>query len=130
MNMDIITTAKPILAEYISTNLDICGGKPCILGTRIRVQDIYSFHEGLGMSVDKIIETWPYLNHAQVHAALAYAWEHRDEILALLKRAEDLNEQLQAQQPSLLEKTLVRLRERSANCIHAQCAFSKEEQQN
>jgi uncharacterized protein (DUF433 family) len=32
------------------------------------------------MTPDEIVEAYPHLTLAQVHAALAYYWEHRDEI--------------------------------------------------
>lgn len=105
---------RPLVADYVSKDPAILGGKPCIKGTRIRVQDIYVFHEAQGMSVDQIIAGWPHLTHAQVHGALAYAWEHRDEILALLKKEDEFYEKLTAQQPSLTEKAMARLHAKSA----------------
>jgi hypothetical protein len=32
------------------------------------------------MAPDEIVEAYPHLSLAQVHAALAYYWQHRDEI--------------------------------------------------
>ncbi len=32
------------------------------------------------MTPDEIVEAYPHLTLAQVHSALAYYWEHRDEI--------------------------------------------------
>ena len=32
------------------------------------------------MTPDEIVEAYPHLTLAQVHAALAYYWDHRDEI--------------------------------------------------
>ena len=57
-------------------------GKPraYIAGTRVRVQDIYALHQD-GQSPESIIEALPHLSLAQVCAALAYFYEHRDEIL-------------------------------------------------
>lgn len=66
---------------YVTRMPGICGGKPCIVGTRIRVQDIVVTHEHEGMSVDQICDQFPSLTLAQVHAALAYYYDHRDEIL-------------------------------------------------
>ncbi len=72
-------TATPP-AEAIERSADVCGGKPRVAGTRIRVQDVYVWHELHGRSVDEIVASFPQLTHAQVHSALAYFFSHRDEI--------------------------------------------------
>lgn len=105
---------RPLVADYVSKDPAILGGKPCIKGTRIRVQDIYAFHEHYGKSIDEIIEGWPYLTHAQVHGALAYAWEHQDEILALIQKQKDFDEELVRNGKSLTQKTMERLHGKSA----------------
>jgi len=58
-----------------------CGGKPRIAGTRIRVQDIYVWHELQGQSAEEILTHFPHLTLAGIYAALAYFWDHRDAIL-------------------------------------------------
>jgi len=57
-----------------------CGGKPRIAGTRIKVSLVAILSERNRMTPDEIVEAYPHLSLAQVHAALAYYWEHRDEI--------------------------------------------------
>lgn len=64
---------------HIEETPDVCGGKPRISGTRIRVQDIVAWTE-LGRSPDEIIDGYPHITLADVHAALAYYHDHRDEI--------------------------------------------------
>jgi uncharacterized protein (DUF433 family) len=39
--------------ERIVSKPGVSGGKPCIAGTRIRVQEIYNWHELQGQSADK-----------------------------------------------------------------------------
>lgn len=56
------------------------GPKPRIIGHRIRVQDVVIWHEKLGMSPDEIVDQYPTITLADVHAALAYYWDHRDGI--------------------------------------------------
>jgi uncharacterized protein (DUF433 family) len=65
---------------YIVKTPDVCGGKPCIAGHRIRVQDIAVLHEQQGQSPDDIVSAYPALSLAQVYAALAYYHDHRDNI--------------------------------------------------
>jgi uncharacterized protein (DUF433 family) len=53
-----------------------------VAGTRIRVQDIAAEHEFEGLTPERIAREFPQLSLAQVHAALAYFFDHRDQILA------------------------------------------------
>ena len=59
-----------------------------IAGTRVRVQDIYVDSEVLGKSPEEIVAALPHLTLAQVHAALAYYFDHRQEILDELRQDE------------------------------------------
>ncbi len=72
---------QPIAIQYIEMRPSaIHGQKACIAGTRISVQDIYVWHELMGKSPDGIVAEYPFLTLAQVHAALAYFYDHPDEI--------------------------------------------------
>ena len=51
-----------------------------IAGTRIRVQDIYVLSERQGKTPDEIAAAFPHLTLAQIHAALAYYFDHQAEI--------------------------------------------------
>lgn len=93
--------------SYITSEPGICGGKPCIAGTRIRVQDIFVLHELQGLSVDDIIDGYPHLSQSQVYAALSYYWDHREEIDQQRIAGEALVVKLKMQQgPSALERKL------------------------
>jgi uncharacterized protein (DUF433 family) len=65
---------------FIVKNKDISGGSPIIEGTRTRVIDIAVEYEMLGRSPDEIISSHPYLNLPQVHDALSFYYENRDEL--------------------------------------------------
>ena len=56
----------------ITINPDIRFGKPCIIGTRIAVQDILGWL-AVGMSVQEICENFPELSEASIREALEYA---------------------------------------------------------
>jgi uncharacterized protein (DUF433 family) len=84
----------------------VCGGKPCIAGTRIRVLDIYVLHELQGRSPDEIIDDFPQLTMADVFAALAYLWDHRDEIVESLRDEQATAERLRPLFPSKLAEKL------------------------
>lgn len=58
-----------------------CGGQPVVSGTRIRVAIILGCYRQ-GMTVEEIVQQYPSLQPADVHDALAYAYNHLDEINA------------------------------------------------
>ena len=60
----------------------ICGGRPCIEGHRIRVQDVAIEYERQSLSPEEICQQHPGLTLAQVHTALAFFYDHRDEIIS------------------------------------------------
>lgn len=64
---------------HIEATPGVCGGRPRIAGHRIRVQDIVLWTEQ-GQSSDEIVSSFPQLSLADVHAALTFYYDHRDEI--------------------------------------------------
>jgi uncharacterized protein (DUF433 family) len=60
---------------------DRCGGQAVVIGTRIRVSVILACYRR-GMTVEEIVEQYPHLRPADVHDALAYAYDHPEEIEA------------------------------------------------
>jgi len=81
-----------------------------IAGTRVRVQDIYAQAEIHGQTPEEIVEALPHLTLGQVHAALSYLHDHRDEILREMREDEAFVNELRAKAgPSLLEKHRAKL---------------------
>lgn len=60
------------LLKRISVDPDICHGKACIKGTRIPVSAILD-NLAEGLSYSKVLKSYPSLQVADIHAALAYA---------------------------------------------------------
>jgi uncharacterized protein (DUF433 family) len=56
-----------------------CGGQPIVAGTRIRVATILGCYRQ-GMGIEEIVQQYPSLKPADVHDALAFAYDHLDEI--------------------------------------------------
>jgi uncharacterized protein (DUF433 family) len=83
--------------QHIEITPGICGGKPRIAGSRIRVQDIYVWHELGGKTADAIVAEYPQLSVADVYAALTYFWDHRAEIEQQMKTEEKFVADLRAQ---------------------------------
>jgi uncharacterized protein (DUF433 family) len=75
------------LDQHIEITPGIAGGKPRIAGRRITVQNIAIWHEYIGMNVDEIAAEHD-LSLGDVHAALAYYFDHRDEIERQIKEDE------------------------------------------
>ena len=48
------------------------GGKPCIRGMRITVYDVLAYLAS-GMTIEEIVDDFPYLDEADIRACLAYA---------------------------------------------------------
>jgi uncharacterized protein (DUF433 family) len=89
------------LDSFIESKPGVCGGKPCIAGRRIRVYDVYVYTEIHKMSIDEIVADFQ-LTPQEVHAALAYYYEHRDEIDAQMAAEREYAEEMKKKQPSLL----------------------------
>jgi uncharacterized protein (DUF433 family) len=93
--------------RHVESRPGVCGGKPCIAGTRIRVQDIYVCHELKGMSPDEIVVAYPSISLADVHAALAYYFDHRDEITRQMHEENAFVDALKAQSgPGILDRLI------------------------
>jgi uncharacterized protein (DUF433 family) len=95
-----------IASDHIETNPQRCGGRPCIAGTRIRVQDIYVWHELQGRSPEEIVTDFKQLSLADVHAALTYYHDHREAIEAEVRAERDEADRLKLSHPSKLQQRL------------------------
>ena len=65
-----------------------CGGQPAIDDTRVRVKNIVALHDE-GRTPEQMLEEYPSLTLAQIHAALAYYYDNREEIEQALEEEED-----------------------------------------
>jgi uncharacterized protein (DUF433 family) len=95
-----------VIAEHIEITPDVCGGKPRIVGHRIKVQDIVIWHEKMGMSPDEIVSNYSTINLSDVYAALAYYHDHLEEIRQHIDEDEKYVQELQAKTPSLVQQKL------------------------
>lgn len=72
------------MADSLQRHIEMIPGargvKARIAGHRIRVQDIAIWHEKLGMSADEIVHQYPTITLADVYAALAHYWDHKERI--------------------------------------------------
>ncbi len=81
--------AVPCLSyPHISTQPQVMSGRPCVAGTRVRVMDIVAARRA-GVPDDELLQYFSSrtLTRGELHAALAYYYDHQAEIDAAL--AED-----------------------------------------
>jgi len=93
-------------ASHIEIKPEVCGGKPCIAGTRIRVQDIYVWHSLQGESADEIVSRFPNLTLGDVFAALTYYWDHQEEISRQMREETEFVDELKQKHVSPLAQKL------------------------
>ena len=93
-------------AERIVRTLGVCGGRARIAGHRVRVLDIVNWHEHRGMTPDEIVSHVPSLTLAEVHAALAYYFDHIEEIQHEMRAERSLVEEVRRNHPSLADAKL------------------------
>lgn len=77
------------LHPYITQDKRISCGSPVIDGTRVRVLDVAIEYEYLGRTPDEIVEAHPQLTLAQVHDALSFYYEHREELDEEIRRRKE-----------------------------------------
>ena len=92
--------------DRISKTQGVCGGKTCIAGHRIRVLDVVRWHEHQGMSPDEIVSQFPTITLADVHAALAYYFDHIEEIQQEMRAERVFAGEFRRNNPSLLDSKL------------------------
>jgi uncharacterized protein (DUF433 family) len=63
--------------ERITTDPAVLGGRPCIRGLRVRVKDILDLLAS-GATRKDVLDDFPYLEDADISAALEYAARHVD----------------------------------------------------
>lgn len=93
------------LDSYIKITPSIAGGKPHIAGRRITVQNIVIWHERMGKTADEICAEYN-LTLAEVYAALAYYFDHREAIDQNIKDDDAFAKALRQQTTSILQTKL------------------------
>jgi uncharacterized protein (DUF433 family) len=86
-----MATAAKVVYPYIVKEEGYCGGKAAIGATRVRVNNLVHLHK-LGRTAQEILVEYPDLSLAQIHSALAYYYDHQDEIEAELAQDEGADE--------------------------------------
>jgi len=93
-----------VVTRHIEVTPGIASGKPRIVGHRITVQDVVIRHERMGVSADEIVSDLG-VSLADVYAALAYYYDHRQEIDAAIQADETYIAELRSRIPGKMGKT-------------------------
>ncbi len=79
-----------------------CSGLSRIEGTRITVNLVVREVVRLSWTPEEVLIAHPYLTLAQIHAALAYYFDHADEVEASRREGDQLEKELRSQFPARL----------------------------
>ncbi len=94
------------IAEGIISQRDgYCGGEPHITGKRIKVRHILEWHEE-GVTEHEMIREY-HLTPLEIHAALAYAYEHIGKLRTAITTANEFAEQFRQQHPPILSQASI-----------------------
>ncbi len=97
-------TMPSVIREHIVCTPETCGGQPRIAGSRIPVKHVVIWHERIGQTPAQIVSEYPHLTLADIHAALAYYHDHREEINADIQAERREYEAMKESMPSLLRE--------------------------
>lgn len=99
------TAPNPIVYPHISAAPGVRGGRPCIDGTRVTVADIVTLQRmGLPPEEMRTYYSSRPLTLAEVHAALTYYYDHKDEIDAHLEQDRQWDEGHEARRTEYLKE--------------------------
>ncbi len=93
------------MENHVVITPGICDGKPRIAGHRITVQNVALWHQRGGLSPDEIATRY-HLSLAEVYAAMAYYFDHREEIDAQVVADQKFAEELRSQSVSPLQSKM------------------------
>ena len=93
------------LDAHIEITPGICGGKPRVSGHRITVQQIVIWHDRMGKSADEIATEYD-LELSDVYAALAYYFDHREDLDKAIEESRSWIEEMKRKTPSLVKQKI------------------------
>jgi uncharacterized protein (DUF433 family) len=105
-----MATAPKIVYPHIVKAPGYCGGKAAIDNTRVRVNNV-AWWAKKGSTPEQILEHYPDLTLAQVHAALLYYYENTPEIEAELAAEEQASVDFEKDKAETLAKRALRERQ-------------------
>ncbi|HXO42030.1 MAG TPA: DUF433 domain-containing protein [Thermoanaerobaculia bacterium] len=94
-----MVTLPSLSYPHISIQPEVMSGSPCIAGTRVRVMDVVAARRA-GVTDDELLGYFSSrtLTRSELHAALAYYYDHQGEIDAALAEDAELGRQAERKQ--------------------------------
>jgi uncharacterized protein (DUF433 family) len=99
---------KTITSKRIVVDPSIRGGRPHLAQSRITVADVVLMHLRLGKSLEEIAGKYD-LPLAALYTAMAYYYDHQEEIDRSIHEDAELGEAFRQRNPSPLQKKLTTL---------------------
>lgn len=98
--------SAPVSAVAQFPHIDVSGEAPTVAGTTMKVVELVMAQRAHGWSPEELHFQYPHLSMAQIHAALAFYWDHRDAIDTDIARRGRFAEQArrELERPSLARK--------------------------
>ncbi len=76
-------------------------GVPLVAGTTMKVIELALAQTAYGWSPEELHFQFPYLSLGQIHSALAYYWDHRDDLNQDIARRMEAVDELRRQAPAV-----------------------------
>lgn len=103
-----MATAAQLVYPHITKDPEVCGGRACVAGTRVRVLDIVVASQ-MGLGPEQILGEYPSLNSVyDVYAALLYRNDHPDEIAEAIEEDGRIAERIQRDREEFLKRSPAR----------------------
>ncbi|MCX6021902.1 MAG: DUF433 domain-containing protein [Chloroflexi bacterium] len=99
------------IREHIEIYESLSGPRARIIGTRIRVMDIVTWHIHTRMSIEELEDSFPHITLADIHAALVYYWDNKEEVDSHFEMDRKLADEYERKHPSLLQEKLARIQQ-------------------
>ena len=81
-------------------------GVPVIAGANTKVVEVVTLMQAHGLSPEEVCYQLPHLTMGQIHSALAYYWDHKEEVDQDIRRRRDYAERMRREmgQPPVVER--------------------------
>ena len=94
-------SATDVVHPYVERRPGVQGGRPVIKGRRFPVSSIVQNHRR-GLSVDEIIDIFPWLRPEEIYDALSYYYDHRAQVDRDIVELTDVEAAMRKHPPTLL----------------------------
>ena len=94
------------IGSLIDRDPAIRGGRPKIAGTGVTVMRVAAWYK-MGLSPEEIATQYGHLSLAQIHAALAYYFDHQAELDGEIAQIVKYVEEVKAQHPNKITREML-----------------------